>query len=390
MSLRIEFVERAEKGEKIAALCREYGISRTAGHKWLRRYRERGYDGLEDASRRPKSAPLATAEDVVLAVLEAREQHPTWGPRKLQPLLVRRLGDAAPSDRTIARILKRANKVRQRRRKPTLSVVECAPAVEALAPNDIWTIDFKGYWRTRDGARCEPLTVRDAYSRFVLASELCPLTTDGVRSVLERLFRKHGVPKAIQTDNGSPFVSTSARAGLSVLAVWWLTLGIRIFRSRVGSPQDNGAHERMHRDMAAEVETRPAADKPSQQRALSRWRQEFNHIRPHEALQSRTPADVYGNARGRPFRPLQFDYPEHVVIRRVSPNGIFKLAGERYFLATPLAGHDVALEVVDDSHVRAWFRDLDLGKIEILPDVSNVAFDLLKARRSSRKRCRAA
>src|SRR5688572_13765172 len=166
MGLKIEFVEKATAaGAKIAPLCREYGISRETGHKWVKRYREEGYDGLEERSRRPASAPLGTAEDMVLAVLSEREKHPRWGPKKVADALRRRFGDVTPSRSTIARILKRFGMVRRRRRRATLSIVERAPTVTAAAPNDIWTVDFKGWWRTGDGQRCEPLTVRDAHSR---------------------------------------------------------------------------------------------------------------------------------------------------------------------------------------------------------------------------------
>jgi putative transposase len=182
MSLRIEFVERAGKGEKVAPLCREFGISRQAGHKWIKRFKELGYEGLEEQSRRPKTAPLATAEDVVMAVLEAREAHPRWGPKKLEVLVRRRLNEQTPSVRTIARILKRANKVRQRRRGRAPNVVERAPDIRAKQPNDVW--------KSLDGERCEPLTVRDAYSRFVLDIVVCRTTLEAVRAAFERLFRK--------------------------------------------------------------------------------------------------------------------------------------------------------------------------------------------------------
>ncbi|HOH03749.1 MAG TPA: helix-turn-helix domain-containing protein, partial [Polyangiaceae bacterium] len=226
MNLKIELVERASRGEPLAALCREFGISRTTRHKWVKRFRDLGYEGLEDRSKRPKNTPLATAEDVVIAVLELREAHPRWGPKKLQVVLQRRLGNDTPSERTIARILDRAGRVRERQRRRSISVVDRIPRVEAKEPNDVWTVDFKGWWRARNTQRCEPLTVRDAWSRFVLASVIVENTkTDTVKQVFIRLFKKHGVPKTIQVDNGSPFVCVRARAGLSTLSAWWISLG---------------------------------------------------------------------------------------------------------------------------------------------------------------------
>ena len=270
MSLKLEFVEREAKGEKIAALCREYGVSRQTGHKWVKRFKEQGYEGLEERSRRPKSVPLATAEELVVATLGARGAHPRWGPYKLHVLLRRRFGEQTPSKRTIARILLRANKIRERRKRAPISVVERAPTVTADSPNDVWTVDFKGWWRTLNGDRCEPLTVRDAASRFMLAAVVTSTKKRDVRPVFERLFRRHGVPRAIQCDNGSPFVAVQARAGLSGLSAWWVSLGIRILRSRPGCPQDNGGHERMHSDVRADVQARPAANRDEQQRAIDR------------------------------------------------------------------------------------------------------------------------
>lgn len=366
MSLKIEFVERAEKGEKIATLCREFGISRTSGHKWLKRYRELGHRGLDEQSKRPKSAPLATAEDIVMAILEARDAHPRWGPRKLEVLLKRRFGATTPSERTIARVLRRANKVRKRRKRGVVDVVDHAPHAVAAACNDLWTVDFKGYWRTRDGARCDPLTVRDACSRFVLAIEICGGTTEAVRRVFERLFAKYGVPRAIQSDNGVPFASVMARGGISTLSAWWMSLGIQVLRSRPACPQDNGGHERMHADVAADVEGDPEATVDAQQRALGRWRQEFNHVRPHDALGGKTPAEVYVVKERRKPCAVPFAYSRTYAVRRVMTSGRLKLAGEIYFISEALAGHYVGIESVDSLRARVWFRDLDLGFMELL------------------------
>lgn len=381
MSLKIEFVERAMRGEKVSALVREFGITRAAGYKWLKRFKEQGYEGLEEKSRRPKSTPLATAEDIILAVLETREKHPTWGPRKLEIVLRRSLGEQTPSERTIARILKRAKKVRERRKQRPLNVVELAPRIAPKQPNDLWTVDFKGWWQARNGERCGPLTVRDAYSRFILATVVCPSTLRAARAVFERLFRKYGVPSAIQCDNGEPFVSVRSRGGLSKLSAWWVSLGIRLVRSRPGCPQDNGGHERMHADISAEIEMSPSASADSEQRRLARWRQTFNHVRPHDALGGKTPAEVYEVKERRAFRPVRYVYPAHFAIRHVSTNGRFSFAKDTYFLSHSLAGCDVGVESVDDMHVRVWFHDVDLDIVEIVPDVEQPYIDRAMRRR---------
>lgn len=384
MSLRMEFVERAKAGEKMAALCREFGISRTTGHKWRKRFETSGYEGLEEESRQPKASPLATAEQLVTAVLDARLKYPRWGARKIQGMLQRKFGEGAPSERTVARILRRAELVRTRRIRRRPNVVDRAPDAEALKCNDIWTVDFKGWWRTRDGQRCDPLTVRDAYSRYVLTVRLCQPTTREVREVFERLFTRHGVPGAIQCDNGAPFVSVRSRAGISSLSAWWMSLGIRLVRSRPGKPQDNGGHERMHLDIAAEVQTAPAATREEQQRALDRWRQQFNSVRPHEALQGKTPAEVYKPTERRKVIARDFAYPSHLLVTRVHRSGSFAWQGAAYDLGIPFREMKVGLEQVDPMHVRVWFRDQDLGLVEVVPHASAATYE--EASRSIRSK----
>ena len=183
------------------------------------------------------------------------------------------------------------------------------------APNDVWTVDFKGWWTTRDGRRCEPLTVRDAFSRFILALRILPRSdTDGVRAVFEELFERHGLPKVIQSDNGAPFAAGRSLAGLTKLSAWWISLGIDVVRSRPGCPQDNGAHERMHADISVELQTQAAQSIRAQQRACDDWRVEFNHMRPHEALGLETPADVYRSSPRRLMRARIGGFPDDVEI----------------------------------------------------------------------------
>ncbi len=390
MSLKMEFVEKASRpGVRMAELCREYGISRETGYKWLNRFKRDGYAGLEEQSRAPHSSPLMKAEELVEAVLEAREAHPSWGPRKLHDLVARKFGADAPSVSTIARILKRFGKVRQRRTRRPLSVIERAPAVVAHAPNDVWTVDFKGWWRSLDGYRCEPLTVRDAFSRFVLAVVVLETTAgEPVREVFERLFRKHGLPSAIQCDNGSPFINVRARGGLTRLSAWWLSLGIKVVRSRPGCPQDNGAHERMHRDMRADLQAHPKPTREDQQRACEKWQQEFNHVRPHDALKGKVPAEIYKPAVRRKPDPAPYEYPEHWIVRRVSAKGtgVITVDAATYGVGTGLVGQTVALEPQGGLHHRIWFRDLDLGTIELAPPsrIIDSVVDAFLARPSAR------
>lgn len=379
MSEKLDFIARATlPGAKLAPLCREFGISRQTGHKWLTRFKESGFEGLEEQSRRPKSSPLAFAEELVAAVLEARDAHPSWGPKKIEKLLQRRFGERAPSRSTVARMLNRFGRIRERRSRRRLSVVDRPPTVRAEQPNEVWTVDFKGWWRSADGSRCEPLTVRDAFSRYVLATTLMQARHDDVRARFEALFRKHGLPAAIQCDNGQPFVCVRSRAGLSRLSAWWVSLGIRILRGRPACPQDNGGHERMHRDIAVDVERTPAATQTDQQRLLDRWRQEFNHVRPHEALGGKTPADVYERSQRRLRDAVPPCYPPHFVVRRIYPNGKLSLDGDAYFVSMSLADQDVGLQQLDALRWRVWFYDIDCGELDIVPSW----FDGVALRRS--------
>jgi transposase InsO family protein len=375
MALKMEFVERASKrGVKMAPLCREYGISRETGYKWLRRYRELGYEGLEEESRRPGSSPLALAEQLVVAVLEAREAHPRWGAKKLRLLLQRKYGDSTPSRATIDRVLARVGLVRRRRKVRPPSVVERAPELIAQAPNDAWTVDFKGWWRTLDGSRFEPLTVRDAFSRYVLCAKAMANTSmAGARHEFEKLFRKYGIPRAIQCDNGPPFVSVTSRGGLTQLSAWWVALGIQLVRSRPACPQDNGAHERMHREIRADVQAFPSSHRQAEQRAIDRWRQEFNHVRPHEALGGKVPGDLYRVGCRRSLALVRHSYPQSWLVRRVFGNGMLCLHNEQRMVGRALVGYRIALEPLEGGRHRVWFGDLDLG--ELPPSLTTAQMD---------------
>jgi putative transposase len=366
MSSKMQFIEAASQpGANISQLCREHGVSRQTGHKWLKRFHDRGYWGLGEESRRPRSSPGMTSEAVVKAVLQLRDRHPSWGPRKLAIVLGRDLGDDGPREATIARLLKSAGKVRRRRPPVRVWHVDGRPHVEAKAPNDLWTIDFKGWWRAKNGERCEPLTVRDAMSRMVLAVVVVSKTRgDVVKRVLERLFQEHGTPLAMLMDNGSPWISTRARGGLTTLSTWLVSLGIRLYRSRPASPQDNGGHERMHRDLD-ELRLSPGASRKAQQPLCDKWAMDFNHVRPHEALEDKTPAEVYGHPLPRPAIERIPTYPPGYITRRVLANGRIALDGDRVPLGRPFAGQLVGLHYESGLRWRAYFFESDLGTIEI-------------------------
>lgn len=370
MKLKEEFVLKAlEPGRCMKALCLEYGVSRETGYKWVRRFKPQGLMGLEERSRRPRGSPIATSGEVVLQVLELKRKH-GWGPKKLQKILAKRLRPSpVPSRRTIDRILERAGMTKKRRPQRAGEVMsEGAPRPEANAPNDLWTVDFKGWWRAKDGARCEPLTVRDAYSRFILCTEVLPSPkSEMVRLVFERLFEQFGIPKAMQMDNGNPFACMRSLARLTALSAWWVSLGIELVHSRPGCPQDNGAHERMHADMLV-LEAKGAPGREEQQVACDEWRHDFNHIRPHEALDMKTPAEVYKPKRGgrrKGLRVVSTSYPEGTIFRRVVRTGYFTWQGRTVFVSRALRGYSVAVLPVADGWAKVMFYRLVLGRFAV-------------------------
>jgi len=358
MSVREEFVVKAlEPGANLSALCREYGVSRKTGYKWLERYREEGLRGLEDLSRCPRGSPLAVSGEVVAEVVLLRREHPEYGPKKLAVMVERRFGEEAPSVRTVARILERTGMVQRTRRRrhepPRIEPLRLAPG----APNELWTVDFKGWWLSQNGERCEPLTVRDAHSRFVLAIDVMQSTTQlAVRERFETVFGRYGLPQRILVDNGVPWISATSKVGLTQLSAWWLSLGIDVLRTRPGTPSDNGGHERMHRDMAAELERYASMTRAKQQAACDRWRHAFNHVRPHEALGMKTPGEVYERSRvhydGQPTVQV---YPDGMLVRRVSSCGQVRHRKTYVFVSAALATYDVALEPLEDRRYVVWF-----------------------------------
>jgi len=368
VDLREEFVLQAkEPGANVAELCREHGISRKTGYKWLLRFDALGVQGLRDMSRRPRR-PVQTSGEIVLRVQEQRRAHLRWGPKKLRVLLLREFAQReVPSVKTIARILERLGepKLRRARRRPPL-VQRAVPDATVTAPNDLWTVDFKGWWKTRNGERCEPLTVRDAFSRFVLCMKvLASPARDAVRTVFERLFQQWGLPRAIQVDNGSPFGCTRARAGLTQLSAWWIALGIKVIFGRPGHPEDNGAHERLHGDMRFELEDPSSETRETQQSACDLWVDEFNQVRPHEALQMRTPSELYARSP-RPYRGKRpARYPGGFDVRPVAWHGAIKYANRLVYVGGGYAGFSVGVERLRDPLVRLWFYELDLGEVDL-------------------------
>jgi putative transposase len=360
MEQRIEFALKAMRTLNFRALCQQYGISAKTGYKWKERFIREGLEGMVEESRRPKSSPEQLAQEEVCEIVRLKLAHPNWGPRKIRELYLRRHGEVA-SESTFKRVLERAGLTQKRRRRRSTLAGRLWTGRRATAANEVWTVDFKGWWRSW-GKRCEPLTVRDEHSRYVLELRaLGDARGQRVRNNFERLFERYGLPQAIRSDNGVPFASVHGLLGLSRLSVWWVALGIDLERGRPGHPQDNGAHERMHRDISREIEALGQAD----QEALNVWRESFNYERPHEALGMRTPGELYrASERKYEGTPEDLDYPQ-MCSRRVSAQGAIKLDGQSLFLSSALAGWSVGLKPVAEDLMEVWFARLLLGQVDL-------------------------
>jgi transposase InsO family protein len=370
MTERFKFILAYDEGLfSMTELCRRFGISRKTGYKWRDRYRDGGLDGLRDRSRAPLSCPHQTDPAVADLVIGARRARPTWGPRKLRAYLEKQHPAVTfPAPSTIGDLLKREGLIGTPHRSER-SVHPGVGAIDAPVPGAVWTADFKGEFRLGDGPYCYPLTLQDACSRYLLACTALPSTAhEGARPVFEQAFRTWGLPDAIRTDNGAPFVS-KALCGLSQLSVWWIQLGIHPERIRPGCPGENGRHERMHRTLKAETTRPPAPSAPAQQRRFDAFQTEFNTVRPHQALGDAVPASRFAAcSRPMPDRVPEPNYPGYAEVRTVSAVGTVKFARggleTPLFISSVLAGHRVAFTEVDDGVWSLHFHDVLLARLD--------------------------
>ena len=366
MDERMRFVIRLNDGESMAALCREFGISRKTGYKIYERYQECGMEGLSDRTRRPFRYANQLPEQVEAAIVAAKREKPHWGARKIRERLVRRLPHAVrvPAASTIHAVLDRNGLVSHPRRSRTPA--QGTPLSEGLAPNDLWCTDYKGEFMLGDKRYCYPLTVTDHASRYLLLCEALESTREELAfRAFERLFRERGLPRAIRSDNGVPFASPHGLFQLSKLSVWWLRLGISVERIKPGHPQQNGRHERMHLTLKKEA-TRPAGQNILQQQAkFDGFLEEFNHDRPHEALAMKCPAEVYLPSLRQYHGIPEPHYPFHDRTVVVTSCGRLCLYRKKINLSKSLAGQAVGVKEVDQAIWLVSFMDYDLGYVDL-------------------------
>jgi putative transposase len=366
MDERVKFIGLYLEHEwPMAALCREFGISRKTGYKLVRRYIELDIEGLKDKSRAPHRHPNAVSAELEQAVVSARSTHPSWGPKKLQAWLQRQDSTTKwPAASTMGKILcRRGLAVPRRRSRKTMVYSE--PFIGCDSPNAVWSADLKGWFRTGDGIRCDPLTVTDNHSRFLLRCQAVnPADHKMIQPIFEAAFREYGLPVAIRTDNGPPFASTTV-GSLSRLSIWWLRLGIVPERIEPGKPAQNGRHERMHRTLKQETASPPQPTHRQQQQAFDCFRVEYNEDRPHEAIGQQPPASLYSpSPRPYPLIVPEMTYPDETVVRKVCSQGDIKWNSRQIYLSETLAGELVGLRQTTDRLWDIYFGPIKLAQLD--------------------------
>ena len=363
---RTRFIELYLTGlYTITELAERFGVSRQKLYKWLARHNVDGMKGLADRSRAPLHIPHRTTDDVAERIIEFRRRFPFMGPRKIITRLTEldpKIDWPAPS--TAGDILRHANLVQQRERgSPPAHPLRVRS--EPTEPNDLMTVDYKGHFFLGNHCYCYPLTVVDHVSRYLLACDAYP-SNEGAhtRRAFERIFRKYGLPRAILSDNGSPFGSPGL-ARLSRLSLWWIRLGIRIERIVPGHPEQNGAHERMHRTLKAETTRPPEQTMDRQQKRFDEFRHVYNAERPHEALGQKRPATIYRpSPRPYPESLPPIEYAGHLETRKIDCRGMMRWKHERIFTSKTLTGEWVGLEEIDDGIWSLYYGPVLLARLD--------------------------
>jgi len=349
--------------ESFSDVCDAFGISRKTGYKWVERFQLEGKAGLNDRRKSPSNRPRDTAAEVEAAIVTTRLKHPTWGPKKIRKILQQEYPDVCwPSRTTFANILKRKGYTTKPRKH--LKMAKTAPLEECAAPNDIWSADFKGNWTLPNGSRCEPFTLLDSYSRFLITCQNVKSTSlANTQPLLIEAFQEFGMPRRFRSDNGPPFASQSV-GRLSRLAIWLIKLGITPEWITPGKPQENGKHERMHRTLKQEINQNPQENLLDQETFLNRFQHEYNYVRPHEAIGLETPASVFSSSERKWTGDLRSpSYADEFETRRVDQSGYVYWKGCRFFTSEILYREPVGISRRDEIH-EVYFGPVLLGWID--------------------------
>jgi|JI10StandDraft_1071094.scaffolds.fasta_scaffold183252_1 putative transposase len=361
------FILRAfDRNENFSQLCKEFGISTKTGYKWKERFKKNGLAGLAEESRRPKKHSQQLSEQVVCKIVRIKQAKPRWGAPKIRIVYGRENPDShLPSAATFERVLRRSGLTKPRRRVRRRVGERIQNRVEAVRANHVWTVDFKGWWYTPHGEKCEPITVRDQYSRYILSIQILEKgDISCVKRHFAELFKRYGLPEFIRSDNGVPFASPHGLYGLSQLSVWWLSLGISVDRIDPGKPAQNGAHERMHADMYRELEGEIQGDLKMHQAVFDTWRDEFNTERPHASLGMKTPSEFYEPSKRRFVGDVELAYPADYNVRVVNTRGVIHHKGRRIFISNAFNGYRVGLRYAEGLKLDVYFANWRLGEID--------------------------
>lgn len=369
MKEKEKFIDAVIKAEKpFKYICEDFGISEKTGHKWKNRFYEEGKLGLYEKSREAENHPNALPEDTVIAIIQLKTAHPYWGAKKILELFKKSRKNAeVPSLSSINRILSKANLIKKRRVKPVST--DCRRLHAHIQPqevNDVWAIDFKGYWRS-DGEICEPFTVRELVSRKILCVKLMQSkSSEAVRAVMTDLFKKYGLPKVIRSDNGTPFSSPNGVLSLTSLSAWWITLGITPDRTEKGSPGQNGSLERMHADIAREIEGKVRGGVLANQAVIDAWVEEYNSVRPNEAIGMKTPDEVFIPSERKYIGDYEeIEYPLGFLTRKVTAGGEIVLNSIRIAIGHSLRGLYIGLKPLENNSYEAYLADFILGTVDM-------------------------
>lgn len=367
MDLKVQFINNWNNGYSSKTdLSQKYGISRPTVYKWLQRYKQLGIEGLKEQKRAPKHCPHRTSEKIVSLVIEEKLKNRKRGPRKIRAQLKRQYPEIHfPAISTMAYWLKKEGLVEPRKKRRHVSPYT-EPFCECRAPNDVWSIDYKGQFHMKNSHVCYPLTVSDNFSRYLLGCKaLKGPRYQPTKRYLESIFREYGLPDAIRSDNGTPFAGQCI-GGLSRLSVWWIQLGIIPERIDKGCPQQNGRHERMHRTLKGDVLDRIAGNIKEQQKQFDVFRHDFNNDRPHESLHDQTPSNYYKKSnRSYVERPHPPEYGHDCIVRHVRQSGEIKFNGRMFYVTELLMGQPVALKEIADGLWQLQYSFYVLGSIDL-------------------------
>ncbi len=362
MDERMRFIGRLLSGEKMAPLCREFGISRVTGYKIWNRYEKDGAQGVYNRSRAPHKHPNQIPFEVEQLIVRLKKEKPKWGAPKIRELVSRKYpGIKLPATSTVHCVLDRHGLVSRKSKRNKYRAVATYLSTPK-EPNDLWCTDFKGQFRMGNNNYCYPLTLSDQISRFVISCEALSTTeADPCFAVFEEAFQEYGLPLAIRSDNGTPFASGNSAWNLTRLSVWWIRLGIKLERIKPGHPEQNGRHERMHRTLKFEAIKPAAPNLLQQQERFYSFIEEFNFERPHQALDMKCPADVHKKS-SRPYQGLpDVTYPGYDRSLLISNCGRVCMGKRKVHISRALANQPVGLRVVDDGIWQVDFMSYPLG-----------------------------